>query len=246
MIYECTALAGTNKAGLLTPDEKGYYTVILGALDFPNSVGYTYVSQTALHLFQENSPFIRRIKEGYLTGECGHPKRAAGMSYDDYMVRIHTLEETNVSHHISKVWLDFNQRQRYNGAVLIMGKVKPAGPKGAALEAALRNPEQNVAFSIRSFTRDDNVRRQKHLDTILTWDWVSEPGLAVANKFQNPSLESLVAPVDVPVELLQNAYKTTLSRGLGFESAANLMQETLAVQVKSQPVAFGVPTSAKW
>lgn len=246
MIFECTALAGTNKAGLLKPDNQGYYTVILGALDFPNSVGYTYVSQTALHLFQDNSPFIRRINQGYLTGECGHPKRAPGMSYDDYMVRIHTLEETNISHHISKVWLDFNQRQQYNGAVLIMGKVKPSGPKGAALLEALQNAAQNVAFSIRSFTKDDNVRRQKHLDTILTWDWVSEPGLSVANKFQNPSLESLVTPVDVPLELLQNAYQVSLSRGLGFESASNLMQETIRTQQKVVPLVASVPASGKW
>lgn len=246
MIFECTALAGTNLAGKLTPDQDGYYTVILGALDFPNSVGYTYVSQTALHLFQDNSAFIRRINTGYLTGECGHPKRTPGMSYDDYMVRIHTLEETNISHHIKKVWLDFNQRQNYNGAVLIMGKVKPAGPKGPALLEALQNVAQNVAFSIRSFTRDDNVRRQKHLDTILTWDWVSEPGLSIANKFQNPSLESLVPALDVPVELLQTAYQNTLTRGLGFESSAALMQETLQAQRTVKPLTASIPNTSKW
>lgn len=29
-VYQCTALVGSNKQGTLTPDEDGYYTLIIG------------------------------------------------------------------------------------------------------------------------------------------------------------------------------------------------------------------------
>jgi hypothetical protein len=220
--------------------------VILGALEYPNSVGYTYALQGALHLFAESSTFMRRVQDGYLTGECGHPKRAPGMTYDDYMVRVHTLEETNISHHISKVWLDYSQKHLHNGAVLIMGKVKPSGPMGAALREALSNPEQNVAFSIRSFTRDDDVRRIKYLDTILTWDWVSEPGLRPANKFASPALESVCMDLDVPLEVLLAAQKKVHTLGLGFESAQSLLNETVGSYQKAAQSVAKVSGSHTW
>ena len=40
--FSCTSLMGTNKAGVLKPDENGYYTVVLGALDVYNSAGDFY------------------------------------------------------------------------------------------------------------------------------------------------------------------------------------------------------------
>ena len=45
--YSCTALLGTNKAGVLKPDAEGYYTVVLGALNFYNSAGDFYPYESA-------------------------------------------------------------------------------------------------------------------------------------------------------------------------------------------------------
>ena len=54
--------------------------------------------------------------------------------------------------------------------------------------------ESNVCFSIRAFTTDYKERGiyKRALDTIVTFDYVNEPGIAFADKFNAPSLEAEV------------------------------------------------------
>ena len=52
---------------------------------------------------------------------------------------------------------------RYIG---IRGKIKPSGPYGRVLEQKFADPDMNVCFSVRSFTRDKfaNGRLEKIYD----------------------------------------------------------------------------------
>lgn len=192
--YGCTALLGTNKAGILKPDANGRYKLVLGALEYPNSVGDIYTLRSAQQFFKEGTSLMRRIKDGYLKSELGHPKRLPGMTDRDYMERILTIEETNVSAHISDVWIDMNSvKDKDTGKSIIcfIGNVAPAGPHAQQLRDSLNDPLQNVAFSVRSLTLNRQVGFRQHKDftQIINWDQVTEPGLKPANKYMSPALE---------------------------------------------------------
>lgn len=192
--FSCTALMGTNKAGLLKPDENGYYTVVLGALDTYNSAGDFYPFESAKELFKESSSLMRRIKNGACRAEYGHPKKVPGMTDREFLSRILTIHEDKVCCHIKEVTIDSNSVKGADGkpVLAIIGKIKPSGPYGQVLKEQLENKDENVCFSIRSLTRDvfDGRVNRKNLMQVICWDYVNEPGIAVANKYQSPSLES--------------------------------------------------------
>lgn len=223
VVFGCTALMGVNKGGTLKPDSDGYYTIILGALDFTNSYGAIYPFESAKHLFEKASTFQRRVKNGFCRGEYGHPKRQPGQSFEDFLIRIMTIEETRTCMTIEEVWLD-SESVVHDGkkVIAIMGKIKPSGPYGTVLKEQLDNPRENVAFSLRSITDDEYVhgRLLKHIVDIAGWDYVTEPGLAVANKYKCPSLESFMEDAPVSVETLRRMVKDE-SR-LGMESTSML------------------------
>lgn len=188
------ALKGTNKAGVIKPDADGWYEVILGALEYPNSYGAVYREEPAREILNGDSIFVRRLKKGMLYGELGHPRPMPGWTEQQYMGRLLDIYEPNISHAIKDVVIDPNCEDT-NGRKFIAfrGKVKPIGPHAKVLEDMLKDPAINVAFSIRSFTRDKFVggKLEKHFTTIITWDLVHEPGIDVATKVNSPSLECL-------------------------------------------------------
>ncbi len=192
--FSSTYLAGKNKKGVLKPDSNGYYTVIVGGLNIHNSAGDYYVLDGSKELF-ENSTFKRRIQNGALKGENGHPRREVGMSDDAFLDRFLTIVESNVCVHYSDVWLDFDSVKDPSGrpVVAIMAKARPSGPLSKVLEDSLNDPNQNTAFSVRGFTKDIQMgsTKQRILKTIITFDHVVEPGISIATKWNNPALESL-------------------------------------------------------
>lgn len=201
--FACTSLAGVNKAGLLKKDDQGYYEVVVGALNVYNSAGQYYVYEQAKKLFESSSQLMRRVSRGALRGEYGHPKFMPGMSNDQFANRVMSIYEENVCCHFRDITIDFNRVKDAQGkpVIAIVAWVKPAGPNAAALQASLDNPNENVCFSIRAFTDDfrEGGVTKRVLKTIVTWDYVNEPGIAVAEKFSAPSLESMT--------------ETTFSRG---------------------------------
>lgn len=249
MVLGCTALRGSNKAGILRPDDKGYYEVVLGALDFQNSYGAVYPQAPAREMFKEGSGFMRRLRAGYCRGEYGHPKMEPGMTDRDYLRRILTIEETRISHHHRDVWIDV-ERVKHQGrpVISIMGNVKPAGPYGQHLQASLDNPDENVAFSIRSLTDDYMVRGQlkKNLREVVGWDFVVEPGLAPANKYQAPSLESMFQDFTMSRDTIAELAEER-NGCVSMEATAILKNLLSSMDRESTPRSFGgLPRSTKW
>lgn len=198
ILFTSTKLSMLGKEGVLKKDKDGYYTVVLGALNIFNSAGEYYVANGARQLFEKDAILMRRISNGNLKGENGHPKFPIGGKMRDYIERLMTIEETNVISHYKEVWLeeDFGKKNPRFGnpsMVGIFAKVCPSGEKAAVLQRALENPSENVNFSIRAFTRDyvEGGKTYRVLESIVTWDVVGEPGLHVANKWDSPSLENL-------------------------------------------------------
>jgi len=193
-----TVFSNNNKKGIITSDSDGYYTIILGALNAYNSAGEYYKAEGALQLFENSSQLMRRIKNGSLYGELGHPKKQPNMSMEQFYNRIISIDETNICAHISELTLDFNYGKanpQFNNPdlIAIIGKVKPAGPHANTLQLALENPKQNMAFSIRGLTENKykNGRVERVLTNIITWDHVTEPGISIACKAHAPSLENV-------------------------------------------------------
>lgn len=193
--FSCSALLGSNKAGNLKPDANGYYTVILGALDTYNSAGDFYPFESAKELFKESSSLMRRINNGACRAEYGHPKKLPGMTDREFLSRILTIHEDKVCAHIKEVTLDYSGIKGNDGrsVIAIIGKIKPSGPYGQVLKEQLENSQENVCFSIRSLTKDvfDGRVNRKNLMQVVCWDYVNEPGISVANKYQSPALEAV-------------------------------------------------------
>ena len=192
--FTCTALSGKNKQGIIKPDENGYYEMVVGALDIYNSAGQFYVFEQAKELFNSSSQLMRRVARGTLKGEYGHPKLQPGMSNEQFANRVLTIDEQSTCCHHKEIRLDFDNVKDSAGKpiIAIISKVCPSGPNGPALEKSLNNPNENVCFSIRAFTDDyrEGMVTKRVLKTIVTWDFVTEPGISVAEKYKSPTLES--------------------------------------------------------
>ncbi len=193
--FSCTTFKGSPKKGILKPDSNGYFDLPVGGLNVLNSAGQWYDYNGARELFEESSQLMRRVKRGALRGEVGHPQPLPGQSEDDYLLRILTIDERNVCAHFSELYLD---TQNFKGEdsspiIAIMAKVTPSGPFGPMLEKKLNNSQENVCFSIRAFTSDSYVkgRYTRVLKNVVTFDYVNEPGIHIAEKFKSPAIESI-------------------------------------------------------
>jgi len=173
----------------LEVDSDGYYTLNLGALNAFNSAGAYYALAGSKDLFESNAVLMRRIKNGYLRSEVGHPKKLPGMTFADYVNRITTIDLNNVCAHIKEVWLENGK----GDTVITKGKIKPLGPKANVLESILKEKEANVAFSVRSLTKDtvQNGIVVKTMTNIVTWDFILEGGMEDASKWKTLGIESI-------------------------------------------------------
>ncbi len=193
--FSSTQLQNLGKKGQLKKDSDGYYEIVIGGLNIENSSGVIYVLQNAKELFDNSSVLQRRIKNGSLYGEAGHPIKKPGMSMDDYITRVLSIENNNICCHFKEVWLDdsysFNSKGVKNNTVAIFAKVKPYGPLAKSFEDSLENPDINTAMSIRSLSEDQykNGTIYRTITEIVTWDWVIEPGISIATKWNTPTME---------------------------------------------------------
>lgn len=228
-MFACTSLAGVNKVGTLKKNADGYYPMVVGALNVFNSGGQFYPLEGSKQLFDESSSFQRRIKRAALRGEYGHPKplprklnpAEQKLQDEDFARRNLTVFEENVCVHHMKIWLDYDSVKDANGkaVVAIMSLVSPNGPLGHVLEKQLENKNENVCFSIRSFT--DNKKRfgveHRTLREVVTFDYVNEPGISIAEKYLSPALENL-NEVEFSRASLEQAIYTNRPAGISTES----------------------------
>lgn len=191
-VYDCSLLAERKKNGDLKK-EGDYSEITLGAFDCLNSRDEYYVFNNNIkQMFEPGGALNRRLGKANLRGELEHPAPVPGQSIESFINRIRSISLTNVSHHISKVRLESHKDENGKTVVLAIGLVAPAGPHANVLERALANREENVCFSIRAMSRrwQENMRINREITSIVTWDFVNEPGIAYANKYDTPTLES--------------------------------------------------------
>lgn len=245
--FTSTRLQDSGKKGILVPDADGYYEMPVGGLNAFNSAGEYYTLKGAEDLFRESSTLMRRVGNGYLKSELGHPKLIPGMSNDQFLARVLTIEETNVAAHIKEIRLDHNfgannPKFKNPNLVAVIAKLRPSGPNGPALEASLNNPSENVGFSIRGLTQNVYERGQCYriLTTIVTFDQVTEQGIQSANKWDAPSLES----IDASVSERQLMNIVNAKSSIAVESTRQIAAEALrSIQISELPK---IPLHSKW
>jgi hypothetical protein len=247
--FGCTSLVGINKTGNLKQDENGYYECIVGALNMFNSAGQYYLYEKSRELFESSSQLMRRVKRGALRGEYGHPKRQINQSMDDFAHRVLSIYEEQVCCHHAELFLDFDRIKDDSGhpIIAIVSKVAPSGPYGHVLERSLKNPKENVCFSIRSFTDDfmDRGIMKRVLKTVVTFDYVNEPGIAAAEKFKSPALEDANSETIFTRSQIRRGVKINANNAIAQESVSlsaselfqtmgwNADQETIAAFAKA-------------
>lgn len=250
IVFTCTRLNGTNKVGTLKKNENGYYTMVIGALNMFNSAGMYYDFKAAEQFFKESSALMRRVQRGSLRGENGHPRREPGMTVQAYYARLLQIHEDKTVCHFASITLDFNNYKDDQGRpiVAIIAEVCPSGQFGHVLEKQLQNPNENVCFSIRSFTDDKMVKGivTRYIKTIVTFDYVNEPGMSVAERWNAPGLESFEDVSMTRAEVEAGTRLVAGSFGVGNESV-QLSSDELFSSLGWEPVdAPKASTGAAW
>jgi len=255
LYFTQTKLKMLGKEGIATPDEDGYYTLVIGGLNTSNNTGsWYYTAEGAKELFGPGSLLHRKIANGCLRAEVGHPKQRDGQSMESYLSSLMDIDMNNVCAHIKDVWLDEQygkQNPHLNNPALIaiMGKVKPSGPKASILKEALESKHQNVCFSIRSLADEQFIRgkRVRKLLDIVTFDFVNEGGVLVASKWDSPATESidndLMPRIPVVRETLQRIAKPVATKQAMFSlESVSTAEHILKTHLSTTPP----PIYRKW
>lgn len=197
MRFGVSALVGTNKAGVLRQDEKGYINgLVLGALNSFNARGEYYVGddQEVMALFREGSDFLIRLKDGRVSGENGHPEPLPGECEEAFICRFNRVNESRVCCFHAEIALSEKSVKTADGSnvIPVYGKTAPSGELVHVMTEALRRPEENICFSLRgaTFDRLQSGIKYRHLRQIVTYDKVIDPGIGAAKKWNAISLES--------------------------------------------------------
>lgn len=217
-------------------DEQGWYKVNLGAINAFNAHGAFYLQDGVNELLHNpESRLAQKLANGYLIGEMEHPKISHHMSNEEVFMAVSHINRENQSHHIKKIEIvdtGISPGKGFPGTILqLVGWVKPCGPKGQYLKECLDDPEMNTAFSVRALTSVGRVgmTEVRKIESIITFDWVTEPGIPSANKFDtqrvsiesynNSMLNSIELPYKYSIADLQSiAERNSKVSGAGMES----------------------------
>lgn len=236
LTYSAVASKASNGKGRMKPDNEGYVDIVMGSMNDFNSQGEYYAMKGAEKLFEGSSIFARRIKNGQLFSELSHPSREKGQTRREYFNRLLTINDQKVSTHIKSVELDSelwktNRDTMSNGAIAVVGKIKPYGPFASTAMEAINTPSINLAYSVRSFTKNlmEKGVNIKSMVELVTWDQVGAQGIPSANKWTGVGLEVLFTDVVSLGDLLDTADALD---AVGNESMADTIRDLIPYATK--------------
>lgn len=176
------------KIGVLSTDDHGYCSMVVGAIGTFNSKGEYYESsQEVQNLFKTSSLLQLQIRENSLYGENGHPS-LVGMTEQQAFNRFMSIYEPNVCTHFRAIDLDPDYYKHSDtlkkGEIAIVAQLKPYGDKAQIVTEAMSNPYMNLSYSIRCVTKPKQVGNIMHriIKSIITFDKVYMPGISHASK----------------------------------------------------------------
>lgn len=171
-------------------NKDGDYLVIVGAVNHFTAGGELYVAEEVKEKFAENSVLMQRCKNDLLEIEDEHPTWEPTMSKAQWFERLYSYDKSKVAGKITELWLEETEECAPGTdlrIILIWAAIRPFTdrPKGLLLKRDLENPDKNVAFSIRSIIYQEtfNLTPVCKIKDIITFDWVSSPGISKAHKY---------------------------------------------------------------
>lgn len=229
--FNLKPVVGVKQTGLIKPDADGYRLVCIGGFEIENSVGDFYVIDRIVRsLFDASSELQRRADKGALRGEMEHPEPEPGDTPKSFMERMLHIEKNRESHTMRGLYLsDREVREQGRPVIATFAYVKPSGVYGHLLEQSFQDPYQNVAFSIRSISANKpraNGRLIRAVRKIVTYDWVTEGGIRIADKGWSPALESMRKSGNLAINRdMVMATQGSLAQGVAMESRRVNLQE---------------------
>ena len=203
LIFESTRVP---VGGLLTPDADGYWWVNAGAYGVCNESGVYYSEDNIEKLFDNDSILTRRIEKKVVRSELGHPLWLPGTSEKMYESRMQMIQEDRYCGHIRAAKLVKNKDGR---SYITKINITPFGHYKSTLLDALTTKDANCFFSVRSLSNRQMINGVlvKYVYYVITWDFVTEGGMRIANSLDtnNLDLESMssaeISRVSVTSEL---------------------------------------------
>ena len=174
----------TNVNGDVETREDGAFKVILGSLNSFNVHNELYAATGMEELLTVGGyhSFASKLKRKTIKGESRHPFREPGMTDTEFVNRNLIVDNTTASHHILEIMLEQTTEVEKPGTnvILIWAWIKPTdNDLGRSLKADLLDKSVNVCFSIRCFSvlRVIDGIPTRIITSIMTWDWVDNPGM---------------------------------------------------------------------
>jgi hypothetical protein len=215
-------------------NDKGWYRVKLGELNAFNSKGEYYLDDGFMDVLTERNSYLsvaNRLESGLLEGEVTHPIRE-GHTDNDWLSRNLIIDGARTSHKIMSIELVNTGKYELGREIKeIWGWILPSDlDVGRSLKADLDNPDVNVAFSIRCFSRVVSFqgRTARIITKMITYDKIDIPGLknaikggdreAIINSKSNITKESGLTDFIVDSTMLKNLVHE-LSNNVTTESA---------------------------
>lgn len=193
LVFGCSMLANSGKQGVIKPDKLGRYELVIGAFNACNKAGIKYIFDGANKILNNpSSELNRKISEGKLYGERGHPK-SFGLKKNEYAERWGTVLESNSAWQIHEFKL--SQQLAKNSAgesmVVVTGYLVPWGDSAESIRQSFASPTMNTAASVRSIANQGMVAGifMRDIVNLITWDNVFDNGMDGAEKFLTPACE---------------------------------------------------------
>jgi len=225
------------------PESNGTYKLIVGALNYLSGNGcyYEYSEETAA-LYGKDSALQQQAYNGQQLSEKEHPV-LKGMGKKQAFERFTSFDKNNMTNYITEYEVVKSDEvcKLYGKPVYyIVATIAPAGPYAAELITALEDPEKDVAFSVRSFSKRSVVNGVVHKKQyrIIGYDNVNMPGIAIATKKHSIAKGIYAAPVTIDAESYDYTLTDTdiesilkdsgdLFDDIDTESGKRMMNETL-------------------
>lgn len=251
--YDSNILRSSGKTGLIKPDSEGYRDVILGAFDCMASDGSAEypMDEHIKSLFADSGQMQRLAKAKRLRGEANHPAFVIGMQLFQYLDRLREVRNELTSHHILQPSLSVGKDEHGKKIVIVRGRVKASGCHEMALENSLKNREEDTCFSLRSIVNFyfKNGKRINNVSEIITWDWVSEPGMNIASKYHSAGLLSHGSNelgFDITPEMLDSIDMQRMTTQAGMLSDTSISTTMIRDAAGWSKVAVTAPLSMGW
>lgn len=202
-----TILAESGKRGILKPMEPGgeYYRLNAGGFNIPNRGGIVYrFNEYLRECMREDSDLNRRVSEGQVQMELGHPPQYFYEMINGVMVRtnitdlfqwihrLRTILDPNVCGFIRKIIWEMTGGE--NDPIYNYIEARPFGVHKQVFKDSLEDPDINTAVSVRTVTKPQKVgHTSREVDYFSTYDLVIEQGMINACKHRTAGLEDYLS-----------------------------------------------------